>query len=371
MLDRIASALLAALGLALALALAGCSGGGGGLNAAPSGSSGDTTQSQALTTQEVAQAGTEAAFDPVEQGDSENGLYNGTMGPTYMSGFVALQSAADGNCHNGVERTVTTISATEKKYETKYSYDKACATLARDVVADVISNGTGETVTRIAKNYAANGTLLSTRTTGYSVTGSGGNFTKTETSSLVIGTSSTPAAQYGRTETVATATGSKISTVTGNSGHVVGNANPAVNESFGHMAQLTNLTKTVDTSGNVTFAGARAAQEFKGAFGSLTLSTAPPFAIAPSSAQYGSSSISGTVTFDADGDLTNVSINATLFNGNTVAASGSGDPITVAGTIKNSSGTTIATFTVDQFGDGTISYSNGTQGVIDDWHVVR
>ena len=204
----VASALLGALAIALALALAGCSGGGGSSAPSTPGSGGSTTQPQSLTTQEAAQVGAEAAFDPVEQGDTENGLYDGTMGPTYMSSGLALQSAADGTCHNGVERTVTVIGPTEKKYETKYFYDKACTTLARDVVADVVNNGTGESVTRTARNYAANGTLLSTRSTALSITGSPGNFTKTETGSLVIGTSTAAAAQYGHTETVATSSGS-------------------------------------------------------------------------------------------------------------------------------------------------------------------
>ena len=358
-----------AFALLTALALAACSGGSSSTPSAPGGS-GTTTQTQSLTTQEAAQAGTEAVFDPVEQGDNENGLYNGTMGPAYMTSYVTLQSVADGTCHNGVERTVTVISPTEKKYETKYFYDKVCTELARDVVADVVNNGLGESVTRVAKNYGANGTLLSTRTTAYSITGSSGNFSKTETSSLVIGTSTSPAAQYGLTETVATSSGSNTSSITGNSGHLTNNGNPAVDESFAHTAQLNNLTKTVDSSGNVIFAGSRAAQEYKGPFGSLTLSSSPPFTIGGASA-YRTDSISGSVTFDNDGDLTNVSINATLFNGDTVAASGSGDPITVNGTVMSSSGTTIATFTVDQFGDGIITYANGSQGLIYDWHVVK
>jgi hypothetical protein len=371
MINRIAYGVLAALGLAVALALAGCSGGGGSSTPAGSNNTGGTTQPQSLTTQEAAQAGTEAVFDPVETGDSENGLYNGTMGPTYMASVVSLQSAADGVCHNGVERTVTVISSTEKKYETKYFYDKACTELARDVVADVVNNGTGESVTRLAKNYAANGTLLSTRTTAYSITGSTGNFTKTETSSLVIGTSTTPSAQYGHTETVATSSGSNVSSVTGNGANIVNNGNPAIDESFGHSHQLSNVTKTVDTSGNVTFAGSRTAQEFKGAIGTLVLSASSPFAITPAADQFGTASIAGSITFDTDGELTNVSINATLYNGDAIAAAGSGDPITVTGTVKDSSGTTIATFTVDQYGDGIITYSNGSQGLIYDWHVVK
>jgi hypothetical protein len=131
------------------------------------------------------------------------------------------------------------------------------------------------------------------------------------------------------------------------------------------------VTKTVDASGNVTFAGARAAQEYKGALGTLALSSTSPFTIAPANSQFGTASISGSVTFDSDGDLTNVAIATSLYNGDTITAGGSGDPITVSGTVKNSAGATLATFTVDQFGDGIITYSNGSQGTIDDWHVVK
>jgi hypothetical protein len=351
-------------------ALAACSGGGGGSNSTPSGNNnnGSTSQSQSLSTQEVAQTGTEAAFGAVEQGDDENGLYNGNLGP--LVAVRVVQSTPDGSCHNGVEKTVTVISSTEKKYEVKYFYDKACTILVRDVIADVVNNGSGETITRVAKNYAQNGLLLSTRVTNFSITGSGGNFTETVTGSLTVGTSTTPAAQYGRTHTVSTPSGSNTSSITGNSGHLVNNGNPAVNQSFGHAAQLNNATKVTDSSGNVTFAGGRSSSFYKGPLGSLTLASSSPFTISGGSL-IGTASVQGSVTFDNDGDITAISVTATLLNGYTVTMSGAGNPITINGTVKNASGATIATFVVDGHGNGIITYSNGSQGIIYDWHIVR
>jgi hypothetical protein len=357
--------------LLTALALAACSGGGGNSSVPNQNSNGNSQTTQSLTTQESAQTGSEAALSSVEQGDEENGLYNGNMGITLAGMYRTTQSAPDGTCHNGVEKTVTVISPTEKKYDVKYFYDKACTQLAREVVSDVVNNGSGEIITRVATNYNHSALLISTRRTNFSITGTlgSGNFTETAIGSLTIGTSSTPATQHGRSFTVSTASGSNVSTITGNSGHIVNNGNPKVDESFGHSAILSNVTKTTDSSGNIIFAGGRNGTFYKGALGSLTLSSAPPFTISGGT-QIGTGSVNGTVTFDNDGELTAINVTAALLDGDTVALSGSGDPITINGTVKDSGGNVLATVVLDGYGDGIITYANGTQGVVTDWHIV-
>jgi len=355
------------LALIAGLTLAACSGGGGGSSTTPSNGNGQSTQS--LSQQEVAETGTEAVFASAEQGDDENGLYNGNMGTSMASYRVAL-SAFDGQCHNGVEKTVTVINPNEKKYDVKYFYDSTCTQLAREVVSYVTTSGSGESVTRTKTNYNHSGLLLSTRSTNFSITGAAGNFTETVTSALTIGTASSPSAQYGRTDTISTPSGSNVSSITGNSGHIVNDINLNVSEEFGHTAQLANVTETVDSSGDVTFAGGRNGTFYKGAIGSLTLSSAPPFTVTGGT-QYGTASVSGSITFDADGNMTAITITATLLNGDTVAMSGSGSPIAIDGTVKDPSGNGVATFVVDQYGDGIITYANGSQRQIVDWHVVK
>jgi hypothetical protein len=357
--------------LLAALTLAACSGGGGSSSTPTNlGNSSGNNNTLSISTTETGTTGAEAGLDPVEQGDLENGVYNGSINLAQADSRSILGTPADGLCHNGVELTVTVISPTEKIYDEKHFYDKACTTLAREVVSDVVKNGTGYGVTRTAKNFSANGALLSTRNTSFSTVGASGNFTATIISALTIGTATSPSAQFGRTETVATPSGSNVSTITGNSGHVVNDGNPAINESLGHQGVLVSVTKTVDVSGNVTYAGEHDGTFFRGALGSLTLSATPPFTVSGGT-QYGTASQTGSVVFDSSGNLTSVNVTGTMLSGDTFAVTSAGSPLVVSGTIKGSGGNTVATFQVDQFGDGTISYANGTQGLIVDWHVVK
>ena len=350
--------------LLTAFALAGCSGGGSGVpsNPNPNPGSGSSTPSS----MDAVQSGTLAATDPIEQGSLEADILNGSLSST----SVRLRAnVASGGCNNGIERTVTVVSANQTNYDVKYFYDAACTELGREVQSDVVTSGSGETITRNATNYNLSGTGLTTRATTYAITGTpaSGNFTQFLTSALTLGTSGNPAAQIERTDTFATSTPGS-GTVSGSSGRV---ANPAgFASSYGHNAALSGVTWSVDGSGNVTFSGGRNGELFKGPFLGLTLATAAPFTVSGGT-EIGGSTVNGSVVFDVNGNLTSVSLTGTFLHGNTLNVTSSGSPIAINGTIANSGGTTVATFTVDQFGDGIITYANGSQGLIYDWHVVR
>jgi hypothetical protein len=344
------------------IAIAGCSG-GGGLGAAPN----QSASQQSVTKQDVGEAATEAAFDPLEAGTLDAGLFNGNMGVTLST--VAPQNSG-GSCNNGVEHTVTVISSTQTQYETKYFYDKACTELARDVVSLVTMNSSSsESIVRSAKNYNLAGTLMSTRDTNYAITGSPGNFSAVVTSDVYIGTSTSATVEFGRQITVAPQS-SNVYTLAANSGRVVNNAN--LNHSYGHMGVLSNGTITLDGSGDVTFAGSHAGTFFRGPLGALTLSSSPPFTVSGGT-ELGTTNVSGSVEFDSNCDIVSVNISGTLWNGDSIVVTSSGTPPTVAinGTITDPSGNVVATFTVDQYGDGVITYANGSQGLIVDWHLVR
>ena len=348
--------------LLTAFALAGCSGGGSGVPSNPNPGSGGSTPSSV----DAAQSGTLSVTDPIEQGSLESDILNGSMSST--SGHLRV-SMASGACNNGVERTVTVVSANQTNYDVKFFYDAACTELGREVQSNVVTSGAGETITRNATNYNLSGTVLTTRATTYAITGTpaSGNFTQSLVSALTIGTSGNPAAQVERTDTFATTTPGS-GTVTGSSGRV---ANPAgFASSYGHNAALSGVTWSVDGSGNVTFSGARNGELFKGPFLGLTLATAAPFTVSGGS-EIGGSTINGSVVFDVNGNLTSVSLTGTFLHGDTLNVTSSGSPLAINGTIATSGGTTVATFTVDQFGDGVITYANGSQGLIYDWHVVR
>jgi len=358
------------LAILAAVAIAGCSGGGGlGLGT-------QNNNNSPATQQEIAQAGTEAGLAPVEQGSLQVGLFNGNMGvplSTSRSPLSTFAASPNGSCNNGVEYTVTVISPTQTQYETKYFYDKACVSLAKDVVALVtVNSASSESIVRTAKNYTLAGLLLSTRNTNYAITGAPLNFSAVLTGDVLIGSSSSPAIQFGHQFTIAPQSG-RVYTIAANSGKVVNNGNPRINESFGHMGVLSNGTMTIDSStGNLTFAGSHAGTCFKGSLGSLTLSSTPPFTVSGGT-ELGTNNVSGSATFDKYGNIVSVSITGTLWNGDSINVTSSGTPpgVSINGSITDPSGNNVATFQVDQNGNGIITYANGQQALIIDWHVVR
>ena len=359
---QFASALLATV------LLAGCGGAGSGVLTNPGGGNpggGGGSQSQSTT-----QAEAQSSMGTVQDDNLTVGLFDGEAGATLN---IAKRNAdvASGACHDGVERTVTHVSSTETIYETKYFYDNGCTVLAKDVVADVVQNTqSNETISRTATWYNHANTVLGERKSQYAITGAPGNFSAVITSDFFIGTSTSPESQRGHQITVSPA-GNNVYNVAGNGGWVDNDGVPKINESFGGQGQLQGVTATVDGAGDVTFAGSHLETISKGSLGSITLSSTPPFTISGGSV-LGNRTASGSVEFDSNGNLVALSINVSLINGGSAVMTSSGTPPTVSinGTIMNSSSTVVATFTVDQYGDGVITYANGQQGIILDWHVV-
>jgi hypothetical protein len=353
-----------------AVTLAGCSGGGAnGTLPNPNGGGGQ----QQMNQQEAAQTGANSAMSAIESGSLDSSLFSGSVGVLLAANVHPMSiGPATAPCVNGVIKTITVISPTETQYDVKSFYDLACTQLRRDNFADVtIPNASNETIVRTIKNYNNSGLLLSTRSANYSVTGAPGNFSAVVTSNLVIGTSSSPEEQSGHQLTVAPQNATTW-TIAGNGARIENIGVPSVNESFGESSLLQNTTASVDASGNVTFAGTRNKSFYKGALGSLSIPASPPFSVSGGSL-VGTGSINGTIVFDSNDQLVSVSLNGTLVNGDTivVTSTGSGATISINGTISSPGGTQLATFSVDRFGDGIITYANGTQAIIMDWHVVK
>jgi len=355
--------------VAAAVAVAGCSGGGAsGPLPNPGGGSGGGS----MTSQEAAQTGADTAMSEIQQGGLDSTLFSGSVGAMLSSARPQSISPATGPCVSGVEKTVTVISPTETQYDIKVFYDSACTQLERDNFADVQRpTSSTEIIARTIKNYNNSGLLMSTRTANYSVTGSPGSFSAVVTSALDIGTQTTPEDQSGRQLTVAPQNSTTF-TIAGNGAHIDNDSIPSINESFGEAALLENVTASIDASGNVTFAGTRNKTFYKGALGSLSMPSGPPFNISGGT-QTGTGTLSGSIVFDASDNLVSVSLNGTFANGNTVVvtSSGSGPTIAINGTISSPGGTVLATFSVDRFGNGLITYANGAQAIIMDWHVVK
>jgi hypothetical protein len=355
---KFASALFAAF------LLAGC-GGTSGTGLPISSPGGVLTQSKSTT-----QAEAQSAMDPIQQDSLSASLFDGTAGVTLdIAKHTAGLSSV--GCSNRIEHTVTHVSSTETIYETKYFYDQACTQLAKDVVADVVQpTQSTETINRTTTWFNRSAVQLGQRKTNFAVTGAPGNFSAVVTSDFFIGTSTSPESQRGHQLTVSPQSAG-VFNVAGNGGWVDNDGAPSINQSFGGQGQLQNVTATVDGSGNVTFAGSHLETISKGPLGSITLSSSPPFTITGGTV-LGNRTATGSIEFDNMGNLVALNLSVALINGGSAVLTSSGTPpsVTISGTIMNAAGQVLATFSVDQFGDGVITYANGQQGIIIDWHVV-
>ena len=347
--------------LAAAL-LAGC-GGGVGSSPAPSGPNAPTSGNlSTLSAQDVAQSGTDAAFEPIDTGEADAGLQNGSLG---TSSARRSAQAAGHACKNRTTRTVTVNADGSMTVETIHYFDDACTQAERDAVAVKSVSGGTLTVARTVTTYNQAHLQLGVRKSTYTLTGASNSGSWTVLSAFYPGTASTPMTQYAHAATL------NASAYNATTGRIANDAKPSINASYGHQS-ATNATVSSDASGDVTFTGTRNGASFKAALGGLTLSSAPPFTVSGGT-QLGSSSLSGSVTFDGDGDLVAVSLTGTLAGGNTLVVTSStaaNGAVTVNGTIASPSGAQVATFTTDASGNGILTLANGTQVPIVDWHVV-
>ncbi len=146
----------------------------------------------------------------------------------------------------------------------------------------------------------------------------------------------------------------------------------ALSQDLGATASV-NTAGTAASNGNLTIPVSGSAAGYTGALGSLSLAQAafPAFAVNGGTLT-DSGTFQGTFTYTPSGVL--VSGSCTLTDAaadGTVTATSAGTPATsVNGVItRTSTGQTLATFTVDTNGNGTITYGNGTTGRIVNWQI--
>jgi len=350
--------------IAASFTLAGCAGAGSGVLSSAKPPTQNATQD--------ARTAAQAAMSPVGTGDMTSGLFGGAYGqPLVITDNSQTFHALSQQCVNRHEFFKTQISPDETKYEIKFFYDQACTQLAKDVVADVtIPDPSDESIVRTATWFNKAGTQLANRNANFNIAGSPGNFAAVLTSAFYVGTATQPTNQFGGQLTVAPQN-STTWTIAGDHADILNIVDPRVNASYGVSAALQNVTASVDGSGDVTFAGGRTISLSAGSLYGLTMPSAPPFQVEGGTV-IGTGNASGSIEFDAAGQLMAVDVNVTTVDGYNVAMTSSGSPgsIAINGVVTNSGGQQVATFTVDQYGDGVITFANGTQALIIDWRIV-
>jgi hypothetical protein len=349
-------------------------GGGGGL----------TPQAQS----ENAISTTNALGSPMKQITDDNNAIS-------IQSVGLRAESSNGTCSNYSEFFAPDKNGDPNSTERQFFYDSGCTQLARDNVRIFTSTGSNsETVANTQKLYAINnGTPIATRTDNNTITFAtfdangfpkvANGFDRLITGNLTLGNVKTIASDSE--EVMEPASGSTNQYCGDSAGYNV-TGFPSLNETFGWNGGIAGTgTRTVNGDGSVTWTATHAGTNFKGAIGSLSISTGtqntacpivtPMFTLAGGTST-GTYSIPISATYSG-GLLENLSVsNAQLANGNTLNVStnssvGPTNALFITGTIANGA-TQIATFNTDAFGDGTLTITaSGTQYVITDWHVVK
>ena len=421
--------------LALSMALSACGGGGGGTGSTlPSpggggtGNTGQTPQEQQQSSVGAANAagssvedisGFETAIqDPVVLMSGTRHVSEATASPHPTSspgtGPTASPSPApehtpvpSGTCipltsgkgpFQSLEYWKPDKAGDANSVEYQLFFDTACAQLGEDRVRIITSqSGAGtvktQTQTTIVTEYAAgNPVAVSSSTHTDTITGqfdaAGYPILKNgfaRASTLVLTQNGNVVLNKGN-EFVSAPTSSTSSTYCGDSAGYSPQAFTSTAQIHGEQSLLASGTRTVNADGSVTYAHTGSGSTFsaappaalslnKGALNTVCPIAAPAFTISGGAVVSSYNVPLMSVTF-LHGVLQNLTItNATLSNGYTlnVTTSASAGPTSqtfISGTISKS-GTTIATFSVDAFGNGTLTVaSTGTQYSMVHWHVV-
>jgi hypothetical protein len=374
----------------VALLVAGC--GGGGSSSTPMTSGGSTFGTQSSS--ETAITTANAMGEPMTTLANDNSATS-----SLQSSARRAQSLPLGTCQAPAAGGSLAFFAPDKNgdpnsTEQQYFYDAACAQLARDVVRRVTpSSVSAETVTSTTLLYAqGNATPIATRTESIEISNAtfdsyffpvpADGFDRSASGNLSLGTARTVASAD---ELVMTPVSAGSEAFCGDAAGYNATGIAALGETFGWQGSTLAGTRTVNADGSVTWNATHAGSTSKGAIGALSIAAGTPntacpiatpmFALAGGTS-LGAYTIPAVATYQS-GLLIGLTItNASLANGTTlnVTTNAGVSPTSsafISGTIA-SSGSTIATFAVDTFGDGSLTMSSGgTQFVILDWHVVK
>ncbi|MGR4065970.1 MAG: hypothetical protein ACLQPV_11055 [Vulcanimicrobiaceae bacterium] len=380
------------LSLALlgSLVLTACAGGGGSGSTNPG--TGAPGQPQGQTAAGAAIAAANSIGTPVKNFAS----YDAAVSPAAAgaASSAAVRPNASGACSGGIEFFAPDRKGDPNSTETRWFYDAACSQLARDQVRLFTAAGSGsENVAATTSLYApGNATPIAVRTDANVITGAtfdtngfpiaADGFYRSSSETLNISGSKTI---DSGDEIVMLAQSGGSEQFCGDSAGYNATGFASLNQTFGWQGIASGGTRTPNADGSVTWSATHAGTNVQGAIGSLSLQTGgasngcpistPRYTIAGGTPG-GAYTLPITATFRR-GLLTGLTISgATLANGDTlnVATNGAVLPtnaLFVQGNVANGS-SPVATFSVDAFGDGTLTIaSSGKQFVITDWHVVR
>ena len=365
-----------------ALSLAACGGGGGSSSSVPN--LGDPLPAgvesvpvqRTLTNQSL--QGAESLTTAIGQGSStvplsikrsvvEAAARRVVQG--YRSGAratTALMRPADvtyGPCTSASESATINVSATETQMYQKDFYDANCTQIKDSIYLDIIAaSTTSASATGNVTDYDTSGNVTAYDTVSVALTGVG-----TSPSTFTIEITQAPNATAPLTSDIGISCTIASGSATCGSGSVGHDATAAADTG----ATMT-ITATMGTAqnglSNVGINGS--ASGYSGALNTLKLSagTFPAWTISGGTLA-NSASLSGSIAFTSTGAPAS----------GTMTVADSADHGSVSFTVSSTGGTgvitdtstnaTVATFSVDQSGNGSVKFSNGTTAPIVNWQI--
>ncbi len=317
-----------------------------------------TTSAVAPTVQ---RASAQSATSVLAIGVIDHAFASGT-GPALLSfnrhaaSLFAGRTSKSLSCTNFQTLDVLAQSPTGETTEAKIYYDSACTQVASDVIDRLTyqSQPLGVTLDAAATFYNRNGTVADTsHITGSLRAATPTGVTEAITESIAPSASSPPYESVSYACTLALSGASVSGPCT--QAAIFTPAGGAT-----EIGEITALTQTVTTTATTTTIGATGSYRLLyGAPGSIALNSTPPPTLTGGTT-ISAGTIAETLTFTGSsvtGTLTTTDATTHLTTTITPTAQG------YTGTIARD-GTTVGNFTIDAFGNGTITYTDGTVGTI-------
>lgn len=273
-----------------------------------------------------------------------------------------------GPCTNGTESATVNVSTTEVQLYERDFYDAACTSLYQDVYLDVIaqSSTTGSATGTITR-YTTSGAVFEYNTLQLEMSGIG-----TTTPQITVEITDAPNATAPQLAAVGVSCGAGSASIS------CGAAAVAHSQALSQDAAMTMLISVSESvSGNtITVPISGSAASYTAALNAISIAPMannfPSWTVSASGSMttIDSATLSGQFTVTTSGIPTGGSLTLTdsADDGTAILTLNSQG---ITGVIKQTdTGATVATFTVDANGNGTISYSNGTTGQIVNWQVL-
>lgn len=273
-----------------------------------------------------------------------------------------------GTCTNGTESATIDVSASEVQLYERDFYDAACTSLYEDVYLDVIAQSSSSgSATGTLTRYTTSGTVFEYNTVELAMTGIG-----TASPQITVQLTDAPNATAPQLAAVGLSCGASSTSASCGAAAVVHSQTLSQDAA---MSMLMSVSESVSGS-TITVPISGSAASYTAALNAISIAPMannfPSWTVSASSAlaTADSAALSGKFTFTTSGIATGGSLTLTdsADDGTAILTLNSQG---ITGVIKQTdTGASVATFTVDANGNGTIAYSNGTTGQIVNWQVL-